>query len=249
MSTAKPDSQGHILVVDDDREMRDLVARFLKKHGYRVTIASEGREMRRALAEWKIDLVILDLMLPGDDGLTLCRELRANSKIPIIMLTVMGEETDRIIGLEMGADDYLPKPANPRELLARVRSVLRRARAGVTATPTNRPRSLHFAGWKMEIGRRQLFSPEGLLVDLSSGEFDLLMALAEHTQHVLSREQLLDLTHGRPEAPYERSIDMQISRLRRKIEKRPDKPELIKTVRGGGYVLSCEVSRDETPVS
>jgi two-component system, OmpR family, response regulator len=247
MSSAKLKSPGHILVVDDDREIRDLVGKFLKKRDYRVTLAGDGREMRRALGDWNIDLVILDLMLPGEDGLSLCRDLRARSDIPIIMLTVMGEETDRIIGLEMGADDYLPKPFNPRELLARIRAVLRRRQKPAQSAATTRAKTLHFSGWTLEIGRRRFFSPQGLLVDLSSGEFDLLTVLAEHPQQVLTREQLLDLLHGRTEAPFERSIDMQVSRLRRKIEISHNAPELIKTVRGGGYIFCSEVGLDETP--
>ncbi|MFV2091702.1 MAG: response regulator [Hyphomicrobiales bacterium] len=242
MNTASPESPGHILVVDDDREIRDLLGRFLGKHGFRVTAVADGKAMAKALADWKIDLVVLDLMLPGEDGLSLCRNLRAKSAIPIIMLTMIGEETDRIIGLEMGADDYLPKPFNPRELLARMKAVLRRASA---VKADGGPNILQFAGWNLDLGRRQLQSPHGLLVDLSAGEFDLLAALAEHPQSVLSRDQLLDLTHGRAEAPFDRSIDMQISRLRRKIEANHTQPELIKTVRGGGYVFTAVVTQNE----
>ena len=246
MNTSKAGFPGHVLVVDDDREIRDLLGRFLGKHGYRVTAVGDGKEMRRALADWKIDLIILDLMLPGEDGLSLCRALRAKSEIPIIMLTMMGEETDRIVGLEMGADDYLPKPFSPRELLARMKSVLRRAQSAPAGMATGRSDVLHFANWKLDIGRRRLESPHGLLVDLSSGEFDLLVALAEHPQRVLNRDQLLDLTHGRAEAPFDRSIDMQISRLRRKIEAGHAQPELIKTVRGGGYMFTAVVTNHET---
>jgi len=234
-------------MVDDDREIRDLVGKFLKKRDYRVTLAADGKEMRRALGEWNIDLVILDLMLPGEDGLSLCRKLRASSDIPIIMLTVMGEETDRIIGLEMGADDYLPKPFNPRELLARIRAVLRRMQKPANPSAASRAKTLHFSGWTLEIGRRRFFSPQALLVDLSTGEFDLLTVFAEHPQQVLTREQLVDLIHGRNEVPFERSIDMQVSRLRRKIDISHSAPELIKTVRGGGYIFCSDVSGDETP--
>jgi two-component system, OmpR family, response regulator len=247
MSSAKPISPGHILVVDDDREISALIGKFLKKRDYRVTLVGDGRDMRRALSEWKIDLVILDLMLPGEDGLQLCRELRQNSSIPIIMLTVMGEETDRIVGLEMGADDYLAKPFNPRELLARIKAVLRRVKINAQGAGDKRPKVLRFSGWRLEIGRRQFFSPDGLLVDLSSGEFDLLAVFAEHPQQVLTREQLLDLTQGRAQAAFDRAIDMQISRLRRKIDMSHSAPELIKTVRGGGYMFTSEVSPDETP--
>ncbi len=247
MSPSEANPTAHILVVDDDREIRDLLARFLKKHGFRVTTAVDGKEMTRALSDWSIDLIVLDLMLPGEDGLSLCRNLRASSEIPIIMLTMMNEETDRIVGLEMGADDYLPKPFNPRELLARMKAVLRRSQKVSKAGIKARSKTLHFAGWKLEIGRRQLESPSGLLIDLSTGEFDLLVTLAEHPQRVLTRDQLLDLTHGRAEAPFDRSIDMQISRLRRKMDVDDDSNDLIKTVRGGGYMLTAEVTGDETP--
>jgi two-component system, OmpR family, response regulator len=233
----------HILIVDDDREIRDLLGRFLTKHGYRVTAARDGQELRKALADWRIDLIVLDLMLPGEDGLTLCRQLRAESNMPIIMLTAMGEETDRIVGLEMGADDYLPKPFNPRELLARIRSVLRRA-AGTPASSVASDRTiLRFAGWQLDLARRRLESAEGVVVDLSAGEFGLLVALAEHPQRVLSRDQLLDLTRGRAAGPFDRSIDIQVSRLRKKIEPDAKKPELIKTVRSGGYMFTPTVER------
>jgi two-component system OmpR family response regulator len=245
MNMQASENSGHILVVDDDREIRDLLGRFLSKHGYRVTGAGDGKEMRRALADWNIDLVILDLMLPGEDGLSLCRDLRARSQIPVIMLTVMGEETDRILGLEMGADDYLPKPFNPRELIARMKAVLRRSH-GAVAPSRGTGKVLGFAGWRLDRGLRRLESPGGLVVDLGTGEFDLLVAFAEHPQQVLTRDQLLDLTHGRAEAPFDRSIDMQVSRLRHKIEANPKEPELIKTVRGGGYVFTAVVAQDET---
>ena len=246
MSAPGGETLAHILVVDDDREIRDLLGRFLARHGYRVTAVRDGTEMRRALADWRIDLVILDVMLPGEDGLTLCRNLRATSQIPVIMLTMMGEETDRIVGLEMGADDYLPKPFNPRELLARLKAVLRRARSGAGGPAPAGRRILKFAGWRLDPGLRRLWSPGGLVVDLSGGEFDLLLALVERPGRVLSRDQVLDLTHGRSEIPFDRSVDMQVSRLRRKIESNPREPELITTVRGGGYVFTAEVTGDET---
>jgi two-component system OmpR family response regulator len=247
MTMQASESSGHVLVVDDDREIRDLLSRFLTKHGYRVTAACDGKEMRRSLADWKIDLIVLDLMLPGEDGLSLCRDLRARSQIPVIMLTMKGEETDRIVGLEMGADDYLPKPFNPRELIARIKAVLRRSAGAVPASLGNARSLLRFADWKLDRGYRRLESPTGLVVDLSTGEFDLLVAFAEHPQKVLSRDQLLDLTQGRAEAPFDRSIDMQVSRLRRKIESNPMEPELIKTVRGGGYVFAADVlANDKT---
>ncbi len=243
MSIAGTGETPHLLIVDDDREIRDLLTRFLTRHGYRVTSARDGREMRKAIADWRIDLIVLDLMLPGDDGLTLCRELRAGSDIPVIMLTAMGEETDRIVGLEMGADDYLAKPFNPRELVARIRSVLRRARPTRDPAPEPGREVLRFAGWALDMAERRLARADGEAVELSSGEFDLLAAFAGHPRRVLSRDQLLDLTRGRTAGPFDRSIDIQVSRLRRKIEPDPKNPTLIKTVRGGGYMFTPEVER------
>lgn len=234
----------HVLIVDDDRELLRLLARFLERHGLRVSTARDGREMRQALADWRIELIVLDLMLPGENGLTLCRQLRATSGMPIIMLTAMGEETERIIGLEMGADDYLPKPCSPRELLARIRSVLRRTRSPATSQ-SHRARILVFEEWQLDLARRRLRSPDGFIVDLSPTEFELLAAFAEHPQQVLSRDQLLDLAHGRGAAPFDRTIDIQVSRLRRKIEPDPKSPELITTVRGGGYLFTPSVSHAE----
>ncbi len=204
--------------------------------------------MRRALANWSIDLIILDLMLPGEDGLSLCRNLRAESQTPIIMLTMMSEETDRIVGLEMGADDYLAKPFNPRELLARIKAVLRRSnRVSSNAKDPGLAnfRTLRFDGWQLDIAKRQLKSPQQLIIDLTSGEFEFLVAFVEHPQRVLSRDQLLDLTHGRAEVLLDRSVDMQVSRLRHKIEVNPKEPELIKTVRGGGYIFAGVVTHDD----
>ena len=233
--------QPHILIVDDDREIRSLVAQFLKKHGYRVTPAADGREMIRLMEKGRFDLVVLDLMLPGEDGLSLCRRVRAESSLPIIMLTAMGEETDRIIGLEMGADDYLPKPFNPRELLARIKAVLRRAADRGLAVPSSDVAAHVFEGWRLDTVKRELRTPDGALVPLTAGEFELLAALVERAGQVLSRDQLLDLTRGRDAAPFDRSVDVLISRLRRKIETDPKEPSIIKTVRGGGYVLASGV--------
>ena len=233
----------HILVVDDDREIRDLLSRFLGKHGFRVTVARDGREMKQALADRKIDLVVLDLMLPGEGGLSLCRELRARSALPIIMLTAMREETDRVVGLEMGADDYLAKPFGPRELLARIRAVLRRASDRLDAPAVRTDGHARFAGLTLDLARRRLESPDGLLVDLTNGEYDLLVAFVERPQRVLSRDQLLDLTRGRSAGPFDRSVDVQVLRLRRKIETDPTNPEIVKTVRGGGYIFTPAVER------
>jgi two-component system OmpR family response regulator len=241
------EESAHVLIVDDDREILILLSRFLERHGLRVTVARNGREMKQALTDWRIDLIVLDLMLPGESGLALCREIRATSQIPIVMLTAMGEETDRIVGLEMGADDYLPKPCNPRELLARIRSVLRRARCAPFPPPARSPKILRFDGWTLDVARRRLDSPEGLVVDLNPSEFELLVAFAEHPQQVLSREQLLDLAHSRGAAPFDRTIDIQVSRLRRKIEPDPKQPQLITTVRSGGYYFAPFVSHDEAP--
>lgn len=235
------DSSPHILVVDDDREIRDLLGKFLGQHGHRVTTAADGVEMHKALEDWSIDLIVLDLMLPGEDGLSLCRNLRAESNIPVIMLTAMGEDVDRIVGLEMGADDYIAKPFNPRELLARIKSVLRRARAMPDRRNATGGNLVRFAGWSLDLGKRELQSPDGVLVPLSGGEFDLLAVFATHPGRVLSRNQLLDLARGREAQPFDRSIDVQVSRLRRKIEDDPKEPSLIKTVRSGGYMFTPAV--------
>ena len=232
----------HLLIVDDDREIRDLVSRFFVRHGYKVAAAADAGAMDAALATSRIDLIILDLMLPGRSGLEACRDLRARSSIPILMLTAMGDETDRIVGLEMGADDYVAKPFNPRELLARVRAVLRRAQApSDTGRKPGAARRLRFAGWSLDLGRRRLEAPDGLIVDLTTGEYELLIAFAERPQRVLSRNQLLDLARGRDAAPFDRAIDVQVSRIRRKIEADPRSPEMIVTVRGDGYMFTPEV--------
>ena len=227
----------HVLVVDDDREIRDLLGRFLTKHGMRVTTARDGAEMFKALGERGIDIVVLDVMLPGEDGLALCRRLRNESSLPVIMLTAMGEDTDRIIGLEMGSDDYITKPFNPRELLARIKAVLRRAKQLPPAAPPS-GEALVFDGWSLEVASRRLVAPDGREVALSTGEHDLLYAFLTHPRRVLSRDQLLDLARGRAAAPFDRSIDIQVMRLRRKIEPDPKNPELIKTVRSGGYIFT-----------
>ncbi len=235
-------STPHILVVDDDREIRDLVVRYLDKHGMRAEAVANGRALFERLDNGRFDLVVLDIMLPGEDGLSLCRRLRAQSDLPIIMLTAMDEEADRVLGLEMGADDYLAKPFATRELLARIRAVLRRS--GLSRKSAEAPgETLRFAGWRLDLGRRELVNPEGVLMPLTAGEFELLAALARRPGRVLSRDQLLDLTKGRDAAPFDRSIDVQVSRLRRKIEADPQAPALIKTVRGGGYLFTAAVER------
>jgi two-component system OmpR family response regulator len=233
----------HILVVDDDREIRDLLSRFLTMHQLRVTAVRDGREARRAWSQGHYHLVVLDLMLPGESGLDVARWLRTQSDIPIVMLTAMGEETDRIVGLELGADDYMPKPFNPRELLARIRAVLRRAGEAGTSRGEPPARALRFAGWTLEPARRRLLNPDGAEVALTGGEYDLLLALAERPNRVLTRDMLLDLLRGRQAGPFDRAIDVAISRLRRKLEDGGRNAQLIKTVRGGGYVLAASVER------
>lgn len=231
----------HILVVDDDTGIRDLLGQFLQKHGFRTSLAKDGDAMWLALQAHTIDLIILDIMMPGKDGMTLCRELRQTSQLPIIMLTAISEEVDRILGLEMGADDYLSKPFNPRELLARVKAILRRSNPdekNISKAMQNRYR---FCNWSLDKVARRLLSPEGVEISLSAGEYNLLLALLERPQQVLSRDQLLDLTKNRLAGPYDRSVDIQISRLRQKIECDQKNPQLIKTVRGGGYVLAADV--------
>lgn len=234
----------HILVVDDHREIRDLVSRALAKEGFRVSIASDGKAMRKVLADSRIDLILLDLMLPGEDGLTLCRALRADSDVPIIMLTAKGEEVDRVIGLEMGADDYLPKPFGRRELIARIRAVLRRGNRESSAEPTHRPRLYRFDRWVFNTENRELLREDGVGVPLSTGEYDLLLALVQRPQRVLSRDQLLDLARGRAATALDRSIDTQVSRLRKKIEEDPGDPKIVQTVWGGGYVFTPAVRQE-----
>ena len=233
----------HVLIVDDDREIRDLLSRFLSANACRVSVARDEREMRKVLAEAAIDVIVLDVMMPGKDGFTACRELRATSNVPIIMLTAASEETDRIVGLELGADDYMQKPFNPRELLARMRALLRRAASSLRRPEEHNGKSMQFSGWTLDVGRRQLLSPEGTMVTLSTGEFDLLLAFLEHPQRILTRDQLLDLARGRSPVPFDRSIDVQVSRLRRKIEADPRSPKIIATVRGDGYLLASPVDR------
>jgi two-component system OmpR family response regulator len=231
----------HILVVEDDREISALVARYLRANDCRVSVAADGREMDRRLADGRFDLIVLDLMLPGEDGLAICRRLRRDMRIPIVMLTAKGDALDRIIGLEMGADDYLAKPFNPRELLARVRAVLRRVGDPVEQSADNVARLHVFVGFRLDVLARRLESPEGAEIALTGAEFDLLQVLVERPGRVLSRDRLLDLTQGRTAGPFERSIDILVSRIRRKMERDPHHPEIIKTVRSGGYMFTAEV--------
>ncbi len=235
---------GHILVVDDQREICDLVEDYLSGEGYRVSIAHDGAEMRRVLAQSPVDLVILDLMLPGEDGLTLARSLREESEVGIIILTGRGETVDRIIGLEMGADDYLPKPFHLRELLARVKSVLRRASSRTVERPAAARAKVRFAGWNLDLSSRELTSPVGEDVRLTTGEFDLLAAFVNNANQVLSRDRLLDLARNRESGPFDRTIDVQVGRLRRKLEDDPQRPTIIKTVRGSGYIFTPPVEAE-----
>ena len=236
--TGKP----HILVVDDHRDIREPLARYLRQHGLRVSMAENAAAARKTLRSGAFDLVVLDVMMPGEDGLGLCRHLRETSDIPVILLTAMAEETDRVVGLEIGADDYVTKPFNPRELLARIKAVLRRAHS-LPPQKQAAAVSLRFDGWTLQVAARELIGPDGVAVPLSTAEFQLLTAFVEHPRMVLSRDQLLDLTRGREAAPFDRSIDNQVSRLRRKIEADPKNPQIIKTVWGGGYSFVAEVER------
>jgi two-component system OmpR family response regulator len=234
---------GHILVVDDQQEICDLVREYLTDEGFRVTTANDGAGLREAIAREAIDLVILDLVLPGEDGLQLAQELRRQSHVGIIMLTGRGDTVDRIIGLEMGADDYLSKPFHLRELLARVRSVLRRGSMRAAEQSVPRPR-IRFAGWTLDLASRELLSPGGEDVKLTTGEFELLAAFVNHANQVLSRDRLLDLSRHREAGPFDRTIDVQVGRLRKKLEDDPKNPTMIKTVRGGGYIFTSPVESE-----
>ncbi len=232
----------HILIVDDHREIRDAVTRYLQKNGFRATAARDAVDMDSKLVTGRFDLIVLDVMMPGEDGLSVCRRLSADGQVPILMLTALGEETDRIIGLEIGADDYLPKPFNPRELLARIKAILRRrARNEPTAGALSGHR-VQFADWILDTDRRVLSDAKtDVETPLTTAEFKLLTVFLERPRFVLSRDQLLDLTSGRTAQVFDRTIDNQVSRLRRKIERDPTQPELICTVRGGGYSLATDV--------
>jgi two-component system OmpR family response regulator len=234
----------HILVVDDHREIRDALAKYLGRSGMRVTVAANAVAMDVALKAGTFDLIVLDVMMPGEDGLSVCRRLRASGDIPILMLTALGDETDRIVGLEIGADDYLPKPFNPRELLARVKAILRRSERTEILGGPSAGRRLVFDRWTLDTDRRTLIRDDGAEVPLTTAEFRLLTAFLERPRFVLSREQLLDLTSGRAAQVFDRTIDNQISRLRRKIERDPSQPQLITTVWGGGYSLAADVKAE-----
>lgn len=230
----------HILLVEDDPEISQMVSDVLKENGFDASCVSSAPEMDAVLASEAVDLIVLDIMLPGEDGLSICQRLRSRSGVPIIMLTARRSDIDRIVGLEIGADDYVTKPFNSRELVARIRALLRRA-GGVPKVAGNRPAPLEFAEWRIDLTSRQLHDPDGVQVALTSVEFDLLAAFCQSPGEVLSREQLIELTHGRTSGPIERSVDVHVSRIRQKIEQDPRAPRLIKTVRLAGYVFTPPV--------
>jgi two-component system OmpR family response regulator len=231
----------HILIVEDDREIRTMVSRFLQKNAFRVSIAESSRSMERTLASARIDLIVLDLMLPDENGLDICRRLRATSSIPVIILTANGDPVSRVVGLEMGADDYVPKPFDPHELLARIKAVLRRT-ATLAEPDENAQKPLRFSGWCLDPVGRELRNAENVRITLTSAELDLLIVFCQHARKTLSRDQLLDLSQGRGAGALNRSIDILVSRIRRKIEDNPREPAIIKTVRIGGYIFTSEVT-------
>ncbi len=232
----------HVLVVDDDPAIRETIEDFLSEYDFQVSTAGDGAGLFEVLERGRCDLVVLDLKLPGEDGLSLAARLRSSYDIPIIMLTSLGSDVDRIVGLEMGADDYLAKPFNPRELLARIRAVLRRVRGlSIKPTPETRHQRVHFAGWTLDLTVRDLLSPQGERVDLTAGEFNLLEAFIKAPRRILSRDQLLEMTHSTDAEVFDRTIDVLILRLRRKIEPDPRHPSLIRTERGAGYVFAPQV--------
>jgi two-component system OmpR family response regulator len=230
-----------ILIVDDDEDIRKLLEEYLRKNGFDAHAVADGPAMREALAAKPASLVVLDLMLPGEDGLSLCRQLRARSQVPVLMLTAKGDPVDRIIGLEMGADDYLAKPFDPRELVARIRSILRRAKALPADTEINVPESFSFSGWRLDTRERNLRAPDGVVVPLSGAEYRLLLIFLQNANAVVSRDQLANFTFGHDADPLDRTIDMQVSRLRERLRDQAREPAIIKTVRGKGYVLAVRV--------
>lgn len=234
----------HLLIVDDDADIRQLLGAYLRENGYRVTVVADGKGMRAALAAGMPDLIVLDVMLPGEDGISLCRAVRARSEVPIIMLTARGDDTDRIVGLEVGADDYVPKPFNPRELVARVKSVLRRANSLPPNLRRDETRWFKFAGWRLDAMTRNLTAPDGVVVPLSSTEFKLLRVLLDHPGRVLTRDQLIELMLSRDAGPFDRALDVQVSRLRQRLRDDAKDPAIIKTVRGQGYVLAAAVDSE-----
>lgn len=240
---SSPSPQAHVLVVDDDPDITQILNRYFTTQGFKVSIASDGTQLRQTIGSETVDIVMLDLGLPGEDGLSLTRYLREHWQGPIIIVTGRGESVDRVVGLELGADDYVTKPFDLRELLARVRSVLRRAAPAKTAAPAATPQRFAFDGYVLDTQSHRLADPHGASIDLTTGEFALLRVLVEHANKVLSRDQLMTHVHGRDAGPYDRSIDVQIGRLRRKIELDPAHPQRIKSIRGAGYLFSPHVQR------
>lgn len=236
----REETKPHVLIVEDARDIREPLGRYLREHGYRATTAPDALAARKLMKGAAIDLVVLDIMMPGEDGLSLCRSIRETSQIPVILLTARGEEVDRIIGLEMGADDYIPKPFSPRELIARISAVLRRTQALPPRQKPPEAARIKFGDWLLDTGQRELIGVDGVAIALSSGEFSLLQALLERPKIALTRNQLLDLTKGRDAELFDRSIDNHVSRLRKKIEPDPKNPRYIKTVWGGGYMMAVE---------
>ncbi|ALV30485.1 chemotaxis protein CheY [Pannonibacter phragmitetus] len=233
----------NILIVDDHREIRDALKRYLERNGFRASAVENTRAMDKAMAEGRFDLIVLDIMMPGEDGLSACRRLRAGSDAAVLMLTALGEDTDRIVGLELGADDYLAKPFNPREVLARIKAILRRTeRPPVALGGQYGGKHLRFDRWTLDVDRRVLVDQENEEVVLTMGDYQLLVAFLERPRMVLSRDRLLDLTSGREATLFDRAIDNQVSRLRRKIERDAASPQLIATVRGGGYCFMADVT-------
>jgi two-component system, OmpR family, response regulator len=244
--TNPSDDAAHILVVDDDARIRQMLVRYFEQEGYRISAAADGVAMRAQLAARAVDVILLDVVMPGEDGLTLAREIRAKSNVGIIMLTGRDDVLDRVVGLEVGADDYIAKPFHLREVLARVKSVLRRrGPASVSPAPSEAANheTIRFDGWVLDASRRQLLSPKGEDIALTTGEFDLLIALARHPGRVFGRDALMDLTRGRSWEAFDRTIDAQIARLRKKIEADAKNPTLVKSIRGVGYVFTGKVDR------
>jgi two-component system, OmpR family, response regulator len=237
------EAQQHILIVDDDREIRTLLRDYLEKNGYRATATADGKGMRRALEQSHIDLIVLDLMLPGEDGLALCRELRARSQVPVLMLTALAEEVDRIVGLEVGADDYLAKPFSPRELVGRIKAILRRTAYMPREPVAESVKGYRFGDWSLDTTSRRLSHADGAEVALNGAEFRLLAVLLAHPKRVLSRVQLMELLRGRDIDPFDRSIDVRISRLRQTLRDDARSPTIIKTVYGEGYLIGVPIEQ------
>jgi len=231
------------LIVDDDQEICTLLCTYLADFGIEARGVHDGAAMRRALAEQTPDVIILDLMLPGEDGLALCRHLRATGNIPVIMLTARGEPADRVVGLELGADDYVVKPFDPRELVARIHTVLRRARGDRTAPAGGESERISFEGWTLDVNTRELTTPRKMVVPLSNAEFRLLWTFIERPRRVLNRDQLMDAARGQTSNAYDRSIDLLVSRLRQKLDDDPRDPKLLKTIRGEGYLFDARITR------